>query len=173
VDEDIQKIIKFIRLRHFSLALFQKHVAISAHGLSILSHGATRFATNFLMVARVLDVKEGLKQTMGDVEWNTYVKTLWNTQKKPMQMQTREVKKLLLSDEFEIWQSCANYCTVMKVAVVVLKEFNGKQPWMGNVYVILRALRHHMAALRNAPFNMPGHLVDPLDVAFRKRKALV
>lgn len=57
--------------------------------------------------------------------------------------------------------------------MAILKEFNGKQPWMGNVYIILRALHHHVAALNNAPFNMLGHLVDKLDVAFRKRKALV
>jgi hypothetical protein len=29
----------------------------------------------------------------------------------------------------------------MKAAVVALKEFDGKQPCMGNVYMIMRALR--------------------------------
>jgi hypothetical protein len=37
----------------------------------------------------------------------------------------------------------------------------------------MRALRHHVAALRNALFNMPGHLVEPLEVALRNRKAMV
>jgi hypothetical protein len=77
--EDAQKIVRFIRAHHVLLALFCKHVAIHAKGLSLLSPGATRFATNFLMVARVLDMKEALKQTVTNVEWDTYVRTLSDT----------------------------------------------------------------------------------------------
>jgi hypothetical protein len=120
------------------------------------------------MVARVLDVKEALKQTVTDVEWDTYVRTLSDTQRK-----ARELRRLILGDDSEFWQSCANYCTVMKAAVVALKEFNGKQPYMGNVYMIMRALRHHVAALHNAPFNMPSYLVEPFEVALRNKEALV
>jgi hypothetical protein len=61
----------------------------------------------------------------------------------------------------------------MKAVVAALKEFDGKQPYMGNVYIIMRALRHHVAALRNAPFNMPSDLVEPLEVALRNREAMV
>jgi hypothetical protein len=57
--EDAQKIIRFIRAR---LALFRKHATIHAKGLSLLSPSTTRFATNFLMVARVLNMQEALKQ---------------------------------------------------------------------------------------------------------------
>jgi hypothetical protein len=71
VVEDAQKIVRFIRARHVPLALFRKHAAIHAKGLSLLSPGATRFATNFLMVVRVLNVKEALKQRVIDVEWDT------------------------------------------------------------------------------------------------------
>jgi hypothetical protein len=44
----------------------------------MLSLGATRFATNFLIVDRIFEVKEALKQTVIDVEWDTYVRTLSN-----------------------------------------------------------------------------------------------
>jgi hypothetical protein len=117
------------------------------------------------MVVRVLDVKEALKQTITDVEWDTYVRTLSDTQKKPVRTQARELRRLILGDDSEFWQSCANYCTVMKAVVAVLKEFDGKQPCMGNVYMIMRALRHHVATLHNAPFNMPSDLVEPFEVA--------
>jgi hypothetical protein len=50
----------------------------------------------------------------------------------------------------------------MKAVVAALKEFDGKLPCMGNFYIIMKALRRHVAALQNAPFNMPGHLVEPL-----------
>jgi hypothetical protein len=170
VIEDPQKIVRFIRARHVPLALFCKHAAIHSQGLSLLSPGATRFATNFFMVARVLNVKETLKQTVTDVEWNMYVRTLSDTQRKPIRTQARE---LILGDDSEFWQSCANYCIVMKAAVVALKEFDGKQPCMGNVYIIMRALCHHVAALHNAPFNMPNNLVEPLEVVLKNRKAMV
>jgi hypothetical protein len=61
----------------------------------------------------------------------------------------------------------------MKAVVVALKEFDGKQPCMGNVYMIMRALCYHMVASRNAPFNMPSDLMEPLEVALRNREALV
>jgi hypothetical protein len=61
----------------------------------------------------------------------------------------------------------------MKAAMVALKEFDGKQPSMGNIYMIMRALRHHVATLCNVPFNMPSDLVEPLEVALRNREALV
>jgi hypothetical protein len=61
----------------------------------------------------------------------------------------------------------------MKATMVALKEFNGKQPCMGNVYMIMRALRHHVAALHNAPFNMPSDLMEPFEVALKNREALV
>jgi hypothetical protein len=57
--------------------------------------------------------------------------------------------------------------------VAALKEFDGKQPCMGNVYMIMKALCHHVAALHNAPFNMPNDLVEPLEVALRNKEALV
>jgi hypothetical protein len=112
--EVAQKIVIFIKLCHVPLVLFRKHAAIFAQGLSFLSPGATWFATNFLMIARVLDVKEVLKQIVTNLEWDTYIRTLSNMQNKPMWMQAQEVKKLIFSDEFEFWQNCTNYCTVMK-----------------------------------------------------------
>jgi hypothetical protein len=45
----------------------------------------------------------------------------------------------------------------MKAVVATLKEFDGKHPCMGNVYIIMRTLQHHVAALR----------------ALRKREAMV
>jgi hypothetical protein len=125
VVEDAQKIVRFIMARHVPLALFRKHAAIHAKGLSLLSPGATWFATNFLMVARVLDVKEALKQTVTNVEWDTYVRTLSDMQRKPLRTQAREVRRLILGDDSKFWQSCANYCSIMKAAVAALKTYEG------------------------------------------------
>jgi hypothetical protein len=37
----------------------------------------------------------------------------------------------------------------------------------------MRALCRHVVARQNAPFNMPSHLVEPLEVVLRNREALV
>jgi hypothetical protein len=80
-------------------------------------------------------VKEALKQTVTDVESDTYVRTLSDTQRKPIRTQARELRRLILGDDSEFWQSCVNYCTAIKAVVVPLKEFDGKQPCMDNVYM--------------------------------------
>ena len=85
VVDDIRKIIKFIRLHHVTLALSRKHATIHPQGLSLLNPGATWFATNFLIVARVFDMKVALKQIVTDLEWDTYIMTLIDTHKKPVQ----------------------------------------------------------------------------------------
>jgi hypothetical protein len=56
----------------------------------------------------------------------------------------------------------------MKVAVVALKEFNGNQPCMSNIYIIMRALHHHVTALCNAPFRpFCGSITDCPDIEKR------
>ena len=57
--------------------------------------------------------------------------------------------------------------------MATLKEFDGKQSCMGKNYMIIRTLYHHMAALRNAPFNMLSDLVERLEVVLSNREALV
>jgi hypothetical protein len=57
--------------------------------------------------------------------------------------------------------------------MAAMKDFDGKQPCMDNVYIIMRALCHHVAALRNAPFNMPRDLIELLEVALRNKETLV
>ena len=66
--EDAYKIVRFMKASDVPLALFHKHATIHIQGLSLLSPGAARFVTNFLMVARILDVKEALKQIVTDIE---------------------------------------------------------------------------------------------------------
>ena len=96
--KDAQKILGFIKAHHVLLALFCKHATIHARGLSLLSPGAIQFATNFLMVAWALNVKEVLKQTVTNVEWNMYIRTLSDMQRKPIRTQAHKVRRLILGD---------------------------------------------------------------------------
>ena len=83
-------------------------------------------------------------------------------------MQAQELRRLILSDDYDFWHSCANCCTMMKAVLVALKEFDCKQSCMGNIHIIIKALNHQVAALHNALLNIPTHLVNPLEIVLRK-----
>lgn len=90
---------RLIRAYHAPLALFQKHAAILAQELSLLSPYGTCFATYFFIGAKILDLKEALKQIVIDMEWDMYKKAFLDMQKKCMGTQAREVKRLILGDD--------------------------------------------------------------------------
>lgn len=91
-----------------------------------------------------------------------------DTQKKLVRIQARDMRKLILGNDLEFWQSCANCCIVIKAPMAVLKEFNDKQFCMEIIYVTTRTLLHHVTELHNAPFNMPFH--QPITVCTHKEK---
>jgi hypothetical protein len=91
--------VRLIRACHAPLELFQKHATILAHELSLLSPYATWFATYFFIGAKILDVKEALKQTVIDMEWDMYERAFLDMQKKCMGTQAREVMRLILGDD--------------------------------------------------------------------------
>jgi hypothetical protein len=96
------KIVRFKRACQALLRLFYKHMAISTQGLSLLSRGATWFATNFFMVAGVLDRKESLKQMVTDVEWDRYMRNKKDMHKKLVRTQIWEVKRLMIQSSEQI-----------------------------------------------------------------------
>jgi hypothetical protein len=59
------------------------------------------------MVAKVLDMKEALKQIVTNVEWDTYVKPLSDTHKKPVRRAKLLCECRAGSREWEIWEQGA------------------------------------------------------------------
>ena len=58
-------ILKFIKNRHKPLAIFREHETRK----TLLMPGKTRFASNFMMIARLLEVKTALQQTVVASSW--------------------------------------------------------------------------------------------------------
>jgi hypothetical protein len=48
-------------------------------------------------------MKESLKQTVTDMKWDKYVRTLSNVEKKLVRTLAKEVKRLILGDDLEFW----------------------------------------------------------------------
>ena len=72
IKETVEKaklLVKFVKKRHMPLAVFRKHEA----KFSLLMLGQTRFASHFIMIDRLLNVKEALEQTVVDPQWTAYI----------------------------------------------------------------------------------------------------
>jgi hypothetical protein len=66
----------YIRNHHTTMALYCHY----SPRLSLKVPPETRFACNFLMIARMLEIKDALERMVIDPRWNEYVKTLFNRQ---------------------------------------------------------------------------------------------
>ena len=70
----IRAVIKFIRSHHWSLALLRR-IAKTGSKLELLYPGETRFATNFIMLHRVLQMWDDLQEAARDKEWLDHLPT--------------------------------------------------------------------------------------------------
>jgi hypothetical protein len=64
----------YIRNHHATMALYHHY----SPRLSLKVPPETRFACNFLMIARMLEVRDALERMVIDPRWNEYVGTLFN-----------------------------------------------------------------------------------------------
>ena len=72
IKETVEKaklLVKFVKKCHMPIAVFCKHEA----KFSLLMPGQTRFASHFIMIDRLLNVKEALEQTVVDPQWTAYI----------------------------------------------------------------------------------------------------
>ena len=164
--ERAKNLVKFIKIRQMPLAVFRKHEA----SLSLLMPGQTRFASHYIMISRLLEVRGALEQSVVDPEWRTYEtkKTLSARDKAKI---SRDVKRVVLDDVF--WEQCSNFKWMTKPVVHALREFDAKESALGKAYVILRDLENHVFSLRLEPFKLDPELADVCEASFIERKEMV
>jgi len=93
--------------------------------------GKTRFGSNFLMVDRLLKVRQALEQSVVDEQWTLYVSGLRDTRLKKPRTISRDVKKSILDNHF--WQRCTNFQEVMAPVMNALRDFDSGEPGMGKI----------------------------------------
>lgn len=160
-------LVRFVKNRQMPLAVFRKHEA----KFTLLLPGQTRFASNFIMIDRLIKVKEALEQSVVDPEWHAYVTKLRDSRKDRARTLSRNVKKLVLNEHF--WERCINFREMVAPVVYALREFDAKEPCMGKVRHILRDLEKHVLSLRNDPFNLDSDLADVAENDFYTRKRMI
>jgi hypothetical protein len=52
---------------------------------------------------------------------------------------------------------------MLELILMSLRAFDGKQPYMGKVWFIMKTLEQHVLSLRDPPFELPSNLVDVIE----------
>jgi hypothetical protein len=113
----------YIRNHHATMALYRHY----SPRLSLKVPPETRFACNFLMIARMLEVRDALEGMVIDPRWNEYVGTLFNRQNgHRAHTLAREVRATIRDDGF--WQQCENFEHMVKPVIKTLQVFDGRTP---------------------------------------------
>lgn len=128
--------VKFITNHHMSLALFRQRSK-----LDLLKPADTRFATNFIMLQRLQEVKEALQQLVVSGEW-----TGWN-EKSSHQETGEEVRDSLVSAA--LWKGIRELLAVSEGMVRLMRECDRGVPILGKVYVAMFNVGEELKQLKN------------------------
>ena len=104
IKETVEKgklLVKFVKKRHMPLVVFRKHEA----KFSLLMPGQTRFASHFIMIDRLLNMKEALEQTVIDPQWTAYISKR-SRDGRDKARTARTIKTVILNEHF--WDRCTN-----------------------------------------------------------------
>ena len=169
IKETVEKaklLVKFVKKRHMPLAVFRKHEA----KFSLLMLGQTIFASHFIMIDRLLNVKEALEQTVVDPQWTAYISKR-SRDGRDKARTARTIETVVLNEHF--WDRCTNFQEMVAPVVYALREFDAKEPSMGKVLAIMRNLEKHVLALRTEPFNLDSDFADLAERQFYARKQMI
>ena len=169
IKETVEKaklLVKFVKKRHMPLAVFRKHEA----KFSLLMPRQTRFASHFIMIDRLLNVKEALEQTVVDPQWTAYISKR-SCDGRDKAQTARTIKTVVLNEHF--WDRCTNFQEMVAPVVYALWEFDAKEPTMGKFLAILHDLEKHVLALRTEPFNLDSDFADLAERQFYARKQMI
>ena len=114
----------FIKNHHSSQAIFQKLLP----NLSINVPTETRFATNFIMIDRLVQVHNALERMVVDDDWNIFMGNL-RRRSHIAYMRCFFVRRFVHSDGF--WNTCENFLYMVIPVVKAFCVFDGKAPAMG------------------------------------------
>jgi hypothetical protein len=134
---------KFEKCESYYSFIWQHHVPLTIFrcyetNLMLFNSIETRFATNFLMVERLFKLRPTIEQIVVNPNWTTFVNTLHGTHCQKFFIKARVVHANIKKDEF--WDTCANFVHMVELVLVSSRPFDGKQPYMGRVWLFMKTL---------------------------------
>lgn len=114
-------IVKFVTNHQSSLAYYRSHAS-----LELLKPGETRFATNFIMLQRLMQCRDELQETVVSKEYKQWVS-------KPKYVKVgSELSTVILSEAF--WDKVKKVVNLCIPIVEVLRLADGQIPCTGKIY---------------------------------------
>jgi hypothetical protein len=101
----------------------------------LLNPTETQFVTKFLMVERLFKFKLAIEQTVANPNWTTFVNSLHGSHHQKSLTKARAIRANVKKDKF--WDTCANFVHMVESVLASLKTFDGKQPCVGRVWLIM------------------------------------
>ena len=114
----------FIKNHHAFQAIFRRLLP----NLSIKVPTETRFAMNFIMIDRLVQVHNALERMVVNDDWNTFMGDL-RRRSHTTYVRCFAVRWFVRSDGF--WNTCENFLYMVIPVVKALRVFDGKTPVMG------------------------------------------
>ena len=123
----------FIKNHHASQAIFRR----LSPNLSINKPTKTRFATNFIMIDRLVQVHNALERMVVDDNWSTFMGDL-KRRSHTVYMGCFAVKRFVRFDGF--WNTCKNFFYMVIPIVKALRVFDDKASAMGLAWKVMHDL---------------------------------
>ena len=152
----------FIKNHHASQAIFQR----LSPDLSINVPTETRFATNFIMIDRLVQVCNALERMVVDDDWFIFIGAL-RRRSHTTYMKCFAVKWFVRFDGF--WNTCKNFFYMVIHVVKALRVFNGKAPAMGLAWKVMHDLETHVREFVEPPFALSADLAAEAMSTFQNR----
>ncbi|GAQ91180.1 hypothetical protein KFL_007390040 [Klebsormidium nitens] len=129
-------LVKFITNHHKTIALFRQH-----SDLELLKPGDTRFATSFITLERLLEVKDSLRATVGHPDW-----TSWAAAQAPATRALAEdIQELVFTAAF--WKEASEIAQLSIPIVKVLRLADCPAPTSGKMYKAFERCREEIEGL--------------------------
>ena len=172
-EEWVKKLVKkakiipvFIKSHHASQAIFRR----LSPNLSISLPIKTCFATNFIMIDRLLQVRNALERMIIDDEWPTLISDL-RRRSPTAYAKATSMRRFICLDGF--WDTCKNFLCMVIPIVKALRLFDGKAPAIGMAWRVMYNLKIHVQGFAEEPFRLGLELARLALLSFENRWTLM
>ena len=172
-EEWVKKLVKkakiisiFIKSHHASQAIFRRLFP----DLSIRLPVETHFATNFIMIDRLLQVRNALERMIIDDEWPTFMSD-FRRRSSMAYAKAGLVRPFIRSDGF--WDKCKNFLYMGIPVIKALRLFDGKAPATRMAWRVMYDLQIYVQGFAKQPFHLELELARWALLSFENRWALM
>ena len=156
----------FIKNHHASQAIFRR----LSPNLSIRLPIETRFATNFIMIERLIQVRNALERMVVDADWYTLLGNM-RRRSATTYMKCFSMRRFIRSDGF--WNTCKNSLYMVIPVVKALRVFDGNAPAMELAWRVMHDLETHVRGFSRPPFCLSAELAANAMLTFHNRWRLM